>query len=120
MIKANKQILESIDRLSVLFFSASWCEPCKKVKPYIEMLRLTDENYSTKVNIYYIDVDLEGISLINDLEIKSIPSLYIYDPNSKLEKGKVISGSDINKIKTHLLDNKIKVEDVLDFGDDFK
>ena len=119
MIEANKQILECIDSLSVLFFSASWCEPCKKVKPYIDMLRLTNENNNI-INIYYIDVDLEGISLINDLGIKSIPSLYIYDPNSKLEKGKVISGSDINKIKTHLLDNKIKVEDVLDFGDDFK
>ena len=46
--------------VSILQFSASWCGPCKVLKPIME--KLSDE-FKDKANFYYADID--ELSLIH-------------------------------------------------------
>ena len=64
-INDNTKILVIID------FSASWCGPCKKVQPLIEILA---EKYSN-VGFYKIDVDNADISEITaTCDVKVLPT----------------------------------------------
>ena len=44
--------------VSILQFSASWCGPCKVLKPIME--KLSDE-FKDKANFYYADIDEKAI-----------------------------------------------------------
>lgn len=52
----------------VVMFGASWCMPCKMLKPQMEKLN--------KENIAYIDV--EETSLSATLEIRGVPTLICF------------------------------------------
>ena len=52
------------EEVSILQFSASWCGPCKVLKPIME--KLSDE-FKEKANFYYADIDEKAInSGLND------------------------------------------------------
>lgn len=73
---ANSKLLVNNDRLIVLDFYATWCGPCKAMKPIVKTLQ---EQYGDQVDFYKIDVD---DSVIDDaLGISSIPT-YIFIKNS--------------------------------------
>ena len=63
----------------VVKFGATWCGPCKQIKPIIE--ELAKEN----VNIEFIDVDIDkDLELARKYAIKSIPAvLFIQDGEIK-------------------------------------
>ena len=50
----------------LLFFTASWCQPCKRFKPLME-------NLNQQVPVQFIDVD-SNKSLAQQYEIKSVPT----------------------------------------------
>jgi thioredoxin len=72
MLKADKPIL--VD------FYAKWCEPCKKMAPYLD--KLTTE-MKDKVTIIRLDAD-EHKTLVSEMKIDSLPSLILY------KNGKII------------------------------
>ena len=51
----------------ILYFNASWCGPCKNLKPTIEAL-------STQLNIQSVNID-ENQHLAKEYGIRSIPAL---------------------------------------------
>jgi len=55
----------------VLYFTADWCNPCKKVKPIIEEM---NKDSITKFQI--IDVDSE-MELTKKFEIRSVPTFIL-------------------------------------------
>lgn len=66
--------------LFVVCFSASWCKPCKVVKPRIKELC---ESYS---NRFYFEVDIESDdtgNLSEECNISSLPTVHMYQ-NGKL------------------------------------
>lgn len=71
-------------------FSATWCRPCKELKPIIEEIEAENKG---KLKVMYIDVD-EHKTLADDLKINAIPLIHYY------EKGKLI------RKKTGLIDKK--------------
>jgi thioredoxin 1 len=78
--------------LIVLFFTASWCTPCKTIKPFITEQAINNTNLF--INI--IDVDDEDVQdFANDLSITAMPTFIFYKNN--VEVGKVI-GCDKEKI----------------------
>lgn len=64
------------DGLPVLIdFYADWCGPCKALGPVIQDVK---EELGDKVRIIKIDID-KNEELAQQLEIRSIPTLMIYD-----------------------------------------
>lgn len=66
----------------VLEFYASWCEPCKQLKPLIEKARST---YGDKVEFisYNID-DPKSEKIVEDYEVSPIPTLIFLDPSNQV------------------------------------
>ena len=102
-------------KYTLLDFWASWCGPCIEKFPEIEGLQRT---YSNKLTVIGLSTENEfqkakkavekynlswrnfqGKAISNQLDIHSIPSLFLIDEN-----GKIISRDDIKEIKK-ILDN---------------
>ena len=62
-------------KLIVIDFKASWCGPCKNIKPFIEYLK---EHYNN-VDFYEIDIEDEDTDTITTtFEIKKVPTFIYY------------------------------------------
>ena len=55
----------------VLYFTADWCNPCKKVKPIVEEM-----NKDSITKFQMIDVDSE-MELTKKFEIRSVPTFVL-------------------------------------------
>ncbi|CAB4158079.1 TrxA Thiol-disulfide isomerase and thioredoxins [uncultured Caudovirales phage] len=65
---------------NVLYFTADWCNPCKKVKPIVEGI---NKDSITKFQI--IDVDSE-IELVKRFEIRSVPTFILMDDGKEVAR----------------------------------
>lgn len=69
LLKSDKKVLVN--------FYADWCEPCKKMKPYV--LKMQDE-LKEKVSIVRLNAD-ENKTLVSELKIDDLPALMLYENN---------------------------------------
>ena len=76
----------------ILYFTADWCNPCKKVKPIVEELNKD----SADVKFQMVDVDSE-IELAKTFGILSIPTFIV------IEFGKEVKRSTGAQTKEQLL-----------------
>ena len=58
------------EEVSILQFSASWCQPCKILKPIMEKL---SEEYKDKAKFFYGDVEEGAINISSQLGIRGVP-----------------------------------------------
>jgi len=65
----------------ILYFTADWCAPCKRVRPIVDQLN-KDQN---DVKFFIIDVDLET-EMASDFEIKSVPTFVIMKDNTEIHR----------------------------------
>jgi thioredoxin 1 len=65
----------------ILYFTADWCNPCKKTRPIVE--ELNREQIMAK--FFVIDVDSE-IEMTQDFEIKSVPTFVLMKDNSEIHR----------------------------------
>jgi thioredoxin 1 len=67
-------------KLLVIDFKASWCSPCKAIKPFVDYLK---ENY-TNVDFYEIDIEDETKeTIVNNFDIVKLPT-FLYYKNGKV------------------------------------
>ena len=83
------------------YFTASWCGPCKRIKPLIE--KISDGADEKKLEVYMIDID-ENEELSEELKIRSVPTFYLFHKNEL--KGQC-GGADIKKVQ-QLLKEKME------------
>ena len=95
----NLSSLKDKECFLLFYFTASWCGPCKKIKPLIE--KLSEGLDKSMIEIYMINID-ENEELSNQYNIKSVPTFLLIQNNK--EKGKC-SGADITKVHKLLKDN---------------
>jgi thioredoxin len=89
----------------VLYFTADWCGPCKKVRPIVEELN-RDQSYA---KFQVIDVDSEQ-ELARKFEVKSIPTfIFIRDG---IEINRLTGAQTKEKLLEMLKDEKISEENV--------
>ena len=62
----------------ILYFNASWCGPCRNLKPIVESL-------SSQLNIQSIDID-QNQQLAQEYGIRSIPALVFEKDGRIIEK----------------------------------
>ena len=75
----------------ILYFSATWCGPCKNFKPIMESI-------SNSIPVQFIDVDQNPI-LSAQYSIKSIPTLvFLKDGQEINKKPGVLSESQVKEI----------------------
>ncbi len=67
LIKSDKKVL--------INFSAKWCAPCQKMKPYILKMQ---EELKDKVKIVRLDAD-ENKTLVDAMKIDGLPTIIIYE-----------------------------------------
>jgi len=65
----------------ILYFTADWCNPCKKTKPIVE--ELNREQIMAK--FFIVDVDSE-IEMTKDFEIKSVPTFVVMKDNKEIHR----------------------------------
>jgi thiol-disulfide isomerase/thioredoxin len=67
------------EELAVAYFTASWCQPCKALKPQYAQAGTKD----TKYTYFVIDVDSIDKAYLDLYNIKSVPTIL------QMDKGKV-------------------------------
>jgi thiol-disulfide isomerase/thioredoxin len=100
MTSYNINLLLNNDQItsnSILWYSADFCKPCKKVHEILNELIESYNITNNELNIYKINFDseLENVKLKSD--ISKLPTLIILDEN--LEEINRYNGADPDKIK---------------------
>lgn len=65
----------------ILYFTAEWCNPCKKTRPIVE--ELNREQIMAK--FFIIDVDIE-LEMAQDFEVRSIPTFVLIKDNKEIHR----------------------------------
>lgn len=80
MVKLKIQIMEtfneviSSDKLVLVDFFATWCQPCKMMHPILEQLK---QALGDSIRIIKIDVDKQDITA-GQYKIQSVPTLMLF------------------------------------------
>ncbi len=64
----------------VLYFTADWCNPCKKVKPIVEEM-----NRESITKFQLVDVDSE-MELVKRFEIRSVPTFILIEDGKEIKR----------------------------------
>lgn len=70
---------------TVYYFTADWCQPCKKTKPIVEELNREQGIAGFQI----IDVD-DNHELVKNFGIQSVPTFILLDDG--IEKNRIIGG----------------------------
>lgn len=104
----EETVMQEDDQIKVLYFTASWCGPCRYMKPIMQDI---DEDESINATVYYLDIDN---NIADDvLKVNSVPT-YFFVKNGRLlgrtgsvmrrnEMVKMIERHDKMTIKSDLL-----------------
>ena len=64
---------------TVFYFTADWCQPCKKVKPIVEDMK--KEGFQFQM----VDADYEQL-LVKRFEVKSIPTFILLEDGKEVNR----------------------------------
>ena len=85
VIVGNKDNFESevlkSDKKVLVDFNATWCGPCRMLKPVIDEIAATNDS----VKVVSIDVDDEE-ELAEQYNVSSIPCLVLFDKGNETER----------------------------------
>lgn len=70
---------------TVYYFTADWCQPCKKTRPIVEELNRDQ----TTAGFQIIDVD-DNTDLVKSFGIRSVPTFILFDDG--IEKNRITGG----------------------------
>ena len=104
--ESNVDHLDEKECYNLLYFTASWCGPCKKILPLIEQIS-KGEDPDTRdlydiLDVYKVDLN-ENESLAEKLNVTSVPTFFLYYQKNHIDH---FSGADITKVKQLL--NRIR------------
>ena len=69
--------------VSILQFSASWCQPCKVLRPVMEKL---SEEYKDRANFYYGDIEDGALNTGSAAGIRGVPTVIIYKKGVEVDR----------------------------------
>lgn len=82
MLEVTNEMHKTQHGNAVVYFTASWCVPCRQLKPQFAKAGTID-----KSNYYYI-VDVEEIdnSYLNKYGIQSVPQMFVFQDGEIVSK----------------------------------
>jgi thioredoxin 1 len=66
---------------TIFYFTADWCNPCKKVKPIVEDLNREQSD----ANFQIIDADIET-ELVKRFEVRSVPTFILIENGIEINR----------------------------------
>lgn len=66
---------------TIYYFTADWCQPCKRTRPVVEELNRDQ----TEAGFQIIDVD-DNIDLVNSFNIKSVPTFIMFENGIEIKR----------------------------------
>ena len=88
------------EEVSVIQFSATWCGPCKALKPVMDKL---SEEYKDKASFWITDIEDSGINTGSAAGIRGVPTLILYKKG--IEVARKVGGVPESHVKTWLNEN---------------
>jgi len=82
----------------ILYFTADWCNPCKKTKPIVEELN----RESADIRFQIVDADSE-IDLVKSFEVRSIPTFILIEDGKEIKR---LSGAQTKDQLLGLMNNE--------------
>ena len=64
----------------ILYFTADWCNPCKRVKPIVEEL-----NRDSAIKFQFIDVDQET-EIAKTMNVRSVPTFIVIEDGYEVKR----------------------------------
>lgn len=61
------------EKLSLICFTAKWCEPCNRMKPTLEEI---SEEFKETVDLYNVDVDVNKKFVDSTFHVPIVPAFY--------------------------------------------
>ena len=86
---------------TVFYFTADWCNPCKKVKPIVEEMKR--EGFTFQM----IDVDYEQ-ELVKQFEVKSVPTFILLEDGKEINR---ITGAKTREELENFINYKKDIEE---------
>lgn len=80
MLEVIDNVEKAFNGKSIVYFTATWCQPCKLIKPQFAKAGTIDKEN----NYYVVDVDNTSQEYLNEYNIMSVPQILI------LNDGKLI------------------------------
>lgn len=66
---------------TILYFTADWCQPCKKVKPIVE--ELNREHVPGMFQMIDIDIEKE---MAKSFQLKSVPTFILFENGNEINR----------------------------------
>ena len=95
----KKEVKES-GKKSIIQFSATWCSPCRTLKPIMEEI---SNELSDKLNFFYMDID-ESPSTPTLFSIRGVPTLIQFDEKGE-QKGIKVGATTKSNIISFINEN---------------
>ena len=83
---------------TVFYFTADWCQPCKKVRPIVD--ELSRDLFPNTFQIINVDLEME---LCKKFEVTSVPTFILIEDGIKLNH---ITGSQTKEKLIEFINNK--------------
>ena len=71
------------EAVSVIQFSASWCAPCKALKPVMDKL---SEEFKERAKFFITDIEDSGINTGSSAGIRGVPTVIIYKKGIEVDR----------------------------------
>jgi len=95
----KKEVKES-GKASIVQFSATWCAPCRALKPVMEEI---SNEMSDKLNFFYMDID-QSPSTPTLFSIRGVPTLIQFDEKGE-QKGIKVGQTSKSNVISFINDN---------------
>ena len=95
-VKANNRSKTRMK--TVYYFTADWCQPCKRTRPIVEELN----REQTEAGFQIIDVD-DNPELVKSFGIRSVPTFILFDGQQEITR---LVGSQTRESLEELINGK--------------
>ena len=69
--------------VSVIQFSATWCGPCKSLRPIMEKL---SGEYKDRAKFFYADIESDAINLGSSCGIRGVPTVIVFKKKTEVDR----------------------------------